>query len=211
MTSWSVQALGWAGSALLVFSLLQARVLRFRLLNLVASCTLTVFNAMLVVWPMVAMNLVIAGINVWFIVRLVRERGDEKVYEVVPVGPDEAYLQHFLRVQGADIARYFPHFDASPAAGGLGQDRTAYLVERGNETVGVVVVRDAGQGVAQVELDYVTPRFRDFSPGEFVYRSSGMFRGKGIRQIRTAPGMVNPYYARLGFREEGDHWVADLA
>ena len=23
--------------------------------------------------------------------------------------------------------------------------------------------------------------------------------------------MVNPYYARLGFREEGDHWVADLS
>ena len=211
MTSWSVQALGWAGSALLVFSLLQARVLRFRLLNLVASCTLTVFNALLMVWPMVAMNIVIAGINVWFIVRLLRERGDEKVYEVVPVGADEAYLQHFLKVQGADIARYFPAFDASPGTGGLGEGRSAYLVERGNETVGVVVVRDAGDGVARVELDYVTPRFRDFSPGEFVYRSSGLFRGKGIRRIVTPPGMVNPYYARLGFRPEGDHWVADVA
>ncbi|KQU69552.1 hypothetical protein [Phycicoccus sp. Root101] len=210
MTSWSVQALGWAGSALLVFSLLQARVLRFRLLNLVASCTLTVFNAMLMVWPMVAMNLVIAGINVWFIVRLVRERGDEKVYEVVAVGPDESYLQHFLKVQAADIARYFPRFDASPGTGGLGDGRSAYLVERGNETVGVVVVRDSGDGIARVELDYVTPRFRDFSPGEFVYRSSGMFRGKGIRQIVTPSGMVNPYYERLGFRPEGDHWVADV-
>lgn len=211
MTSWLVQALGWAGSALLVFSLLQARVLRFRLLNLVASCTLTVFNAVLMVWPMVAMNVVIAGINVWFILRLLRERGDETVYEVVPVGADEAYLQHFLKVQRDDIARHFPHFDATPATGGLGQERSAYLVERGNETVGVVVVRETGDGVARVELDYVTPRFRDFSPGEFVYRSSGLFRGRGIRQIVTPPGMVNPYYARLGFREEGDHWVADLA
>lgn len=211
MSSWSVQALGWAGSALLVFSLLQARVLRFRLLNLVASCTLTVFNALLMVWPMVAMNIVIAGINVWFIARLLRERGDEKVYEVVAVGADEAYLQHFLKVQGGDIARYFPNFDAAPATGGLGPGRSAYLVERGNETVGVVVVRDAGDGVAQVELDYVTPRFRDFSPGEFVYRNSGLFRGKGIRQIATPPGMVNPYYARLGFRQQGDHWVADIA
>ena len=72
------------------------------------------------------------------------------------------------------------------------------------------MVRDAGDGVAQVELDYVTPRFRDFSPGEFVYRSSGLFRGKGIRRIVTPPGMVNPYYERLGFTREGDHWVADL-
>ena len=36
---------GWAGSALLILSLLQARVLRFRLLNLVAGLMLVVFNA----------------------------------------------------------------------------------------------------------------------------------------------------------------------
>src|SRR5689334_7684728 len=129
MTSWSVQALGWVGSGLLVFSLLQQRVLRFRLLNVTASSTLTVFNALLHIWPMVAMNIVLAGINIWFIVRLVRERGDEKVYVVVPVGGDEAYLRHFLTVQAADIHRYFPLFD--PTAD-LGADRSAYLVERGN-------------------------------------------------------------------------------
>ena len=44
--SW-LDALGWAGSALLIFSLLQARVLRFRVLNLIASTVLTVFNALL--------------------------------------------------------------------------------------------------------------------------------------------------------------------
>ncbi|WP_270886650.1 hypothetical protein [Pedococcus sp. 5OH_020] len=206
MTSWSVQAIGWVGSGLLVFSLLQQRVLRFRLLNLTASSTLTVFNALLHVWPMVAMNVVLVGINLWFIARLLRERGDEKVYEVVAVGADESYLRHFLKVQAGDIRRHFPRFDVRD----LGAGRSAYLVERGNETVGVVVVRDAGEGVAQVELDYVTPRFRDFAPGEFVYRSSGLFRGRGIRRILTPPGMVNPYYARLGFHEEGDHWVADL-
>jgi hypothetical protein len=207
MHSWWVQALGWAGSALLIFSLLQTRILRFRLLNLTASLTLVVFNGLVQVWPMVAMNLVTASINITFITRLLRERGDAKVYEVVAVGNDEAYLQHFLKVQGPDIAKLFPRFDAAASETG----RSAYLVERGNETVGVVVVRDAGDGVAQVELDYVTPRFRDFSPGEFVYRSSGLFRGKGIRRIVTPPGMVNPYYERLGFRQEGDHWVADLA
>src|SRR6476661_7236497 len=160
MHSWTVQALGWAGSALLVFSLLQTRILRFRLLNLTASLTLVVFNSLIHVWPMVAMNVVTAGINVTMITRLLRERGDEKVYEVVAVGSDEAYLNHFLKVQGPDIHKLFPQFDA----GALGAGRSAYLVERGNETVGVVVVRDAGDGVAQVELDYVTPRFRDFSP-----------------------------------------------
>ena len=41
-----LDVLGWGGSALLVFSLLQARVLRFRVLNLTACVLLVVFNAL---------------------------------------------------------------------------------------------------------------------------------------------------------------------
>ena len=37
--------LGWGGSALLVYSLLQSRVLRFRVLNLAACLILLAFNA----------------------------------------------------------------------------------------------------------------------------------------------------------------------
>ena len=204
--SW-VQALGWAGSALLVFSILQARVLRFRVLNLLACLILVVFNAILQIWPMVAMNVVLSAINVWFIRRLLSDRTDERAYEVLEVAADDTYLRHFLRVHATDIARFFPRFgEAAP-----GGDRTAYLVQKGNETVGVVVVRDAGDAVAQVDLDYVTPRFRDFSPGEFVYRRSGLFTRRGFRRIVTPPGMVNPYYERLGFTRAGDSWTAELA
>ena len=55
--------LGWGGSALLVFSLLQASVLRLRTLNLVACVILLVFNAMIGVWPMVGMNAVLAPLT----------------------------------------------------------------------------------------------------------------------------------------------------
>jgi hypothetical protein len=211
-----VQALGWAGSALLVFSILQARVLRFRVLNLFACLILVVFNAILQIWPMVAMNVVLAAINLWFIRTLLSDRSDERAYDVLEVGADDTYLQHFLRVHAADIARFFPRFSEEWLGGerlrvpGLEGTRTAYLVQKGNETVGVVVVRDAGSGVAQVELDYVTPRFRDFSPGEFVFRRSGLFTERGFRRIVTPPGMVNPYYERLGFTRAGDSWTAEL-
>ena len=203
--SW-LDALGWAGSALLIYSLLQARVLRFRALNLVASCVLVVFNALLGIWPMVAMNAVLAGINVWFIRKLMRERHDERAYQVLEVGASDAYLQHVLSVHGDDIRRFLPGFAGTAQDAG----RTAFLVQHADETVGVVLVRDAGDGVAQVELDYVTPRFRDFTPGEFVYRRSGLFRDRGFRRVLTPPGMVAPYYERLGFRRDGDAYALDL-
>lgn len=198
-----VDALGWFGSALLIFSLLQARILRLRVLNTVACVILTVFNAILGVWPMVAMNVVLAAINLYFIVRLLSERHDEKAYTVLEVEEDDAYLQYFLDVHGADIARYFPRFRE-------GSGRAAYLVQHGDETVGAMLVRDAGDGTAQVELDYVTKRFRDFKPGEFVFRRSGLFRDRGFRRVLTPPGMVEPYYAALGFAREDDRYVFEV-
>ncbi len=135
-----------------------------------------------------------------------RERHDERAYQVLEVGASDAYLQHVLSVHGDDIRRFLPGFAGTAQDAG----RTAFLVQHGDETVGVVLVRDAGDGVAQVELDYVTPRFRDFTPGEFVYRRSGLFRDRGFRRVLTPPGMVAPYYERLGFRRDGDAYALDL-
>src|ERR1035437_1059512 len=202
-----LDVLGWAGSALLVFSLVQTRVLRFRLLNLVACIVLVIFNGALCIWPMVALNVALAGINLWFLQKLVSEGHSDAAFEVLQVGPFDEYLRHTLRVHAADIEKFQPGFVWSPLTPG----QAAYLVQRGDETVGVVLVRDVGDGVAQVELDYVTPRFRDFSPGEFVFRRSGLFRDRGFHKVVTPPGMVAPYYDRLGLRREGESYVLDLS
>jgi hypothetical protein len=101
------------------------------------------------------------------------------------------------------VVRYQPDFswDGVPR-----DDRHPFLILKGDETVGVVVIRVEGD-VAHVELDYVTQRFRDFSPGEFVWRESGMLRGLGISRVVTSPHTVDPYYARVGFRRDGASYV----
>ncbi|MDO5504359.1 MAG: hypothetical protein Q4G67_14425 [Actinomycetia bacterium] len=211
--SW-IDAVGWAGSALLVFSLLQARVLRLRVLNTIACIVLIFFNFVIEVWPMVAMNVTLAIINIYFIVKLLREQHDDAVFQVIEVEEDDGYLGHFVRTHREEIGHFFPRFFDSVTTGDgeidARDDRTAYLIVSGDETVGAVVARDAGEGVAQVELDYVTPRYRDFTPGEFVYRRSGLFRQRGFTAVRTPPGMVAPYYERLGFVRDGDTWSLDL-
>ena len=85
----------------------------------------------------------------------------------------------------------------------------AFIVIKGDETVGVVIVTCDGD-VARIRLDYVTPRYRDFSPGEFVWRRSGIFTDLGVRQVITPPNMVGAYYDRVGFRSTGDSYVLDL-
>ncbi|MFZ2502073.1 MAG: hypothetical protein WAW88_05340 [Nocardioides sp.] len=196
--------LGWGGSALLVFSLLQARVLRFRVLNLIACIILIAFNLLLGIWPMVGMNVVLSAINIYFIAKLLRERHDEASYEVLAVRPDDAYLRHVLAVHGTDIARFNPGFSLDVVPGSH-----PFLVQRGDETVGVVMLQVAGSR-ADILLDYVTPRFRDFSPGEFVWRRSGLLSDLGVREVVTRPRMIDAYYARVGFQRTGENYTLTL-
>src|SRR4029450_13223566 len=60
----AVEVLGWVGSALLVYSVLQTRILRLRLFNGIASALLVIFNAAIAVWPMVALSVTLTVINV---------------------------------------------------------------------------------------------------------------------------------------------------
>ncbi|RKN13719.1 hypothetical protein D7147_30160 [Micromonospora musae] len=207
-----LELFGWLGSAVLVWSLLQTRILRLRAFNLVGCLILIGYNATLRVWPMVGLNVVLAVINVWYLRRMLATRHDEATYQVVEVGVHDQFLAHTLRVHAADIARFNPGFHWPPAddqpAGAA--RRSAFLVVRADEVVGVVLAHAEAHDVAQIDLDYVTQRFRDFTPGEFVYRRSRLFTDRGFRRVVSPRGMVAPYYHRLGFRRTGDAYVLDL-
>ncbi len=199
-----LDALGWGGSALLVYSLLQQRVLRFRTLNLVAGFVLVAFNAMVGVWPMVALNAVTGAINLWFILQLRRQRHDAASFEVIEVGVDDQYLRHVLGTHAADIKEHQPTFPGRALPG-----QEAFVIAKGDETVGVVVIERDGD-IARVRLDYVTPKYRDFTPGEFVWRRSDLLCQRGYRHVMTSPDIVAPYYDKIGFRSHGRGYVLDL-
>ena len=68
-----LEIIGWTGSAILVWSLLQTRILRLRALNLLGSLVLLLYNSMIGVWPMVGLNLVLSAINIVHLRRLLGE------------------------------------------------------------------------------------------------------------------------------------------
>jgi hypothetical protein len=197
--------IGWGGSAIVVLSLLQTRILRLRVLNLIGCVILVGFNLAIQVWPMVGMNAVLAVINLVNLWRLLRHRHDDAQYAVLEVNQGDAYLGHVLAAHSKDISRFNPGFasTASPYA---------FLVQHGERTVGVVLAHDAGEGRAQIDLDYVLPEYRDFTPGEFVYRRSDVFTDHGFRQVMAPRRMreSGSYLDKIGFHPEGSDLVLDL-
>ncbi len=204
-----IEAIGWFGSAFLVFSIMQTRVMRFRVLNTTACVILIGYNAAIEVWPMVAMNVALTAINLWIIARMLRDRHDARVYDAVPISVDEPFLTHLLARHAKDVQEFNPT---------LGPDVTAdaehaFLVSSGDEVVGVVLSRAGAEpGEQQVLLDYVLPTYRDFTPGEFVFRPDGPFARIGTRRVVASPGMTasERYLRAVGFVRQGDRRVLDL-
>jgi hypothetical protein len=209
-----LEAIGWIGSILIVASLMQARVLRFRWMNLCGAAIATVYNGVIGVWPFAVMNLAITIIDIYWLTRLYREAHDDNVYRVLAVDADNAFLRHVMAEHSADIADHEPAFDLDGDSGtAAGGTRHTFLVVRGDEAVGVVAVRDTGAGVGLVELDWVKERFRDFTPGEFVYRRSSVLADAGFSRLEVAPHAATDraYLTRVGFRADGDLLVRDVA
>jgi hypothetical protein len=160
-----IQAFGWLGSTLVVVSLAQKRVMWFRWMNLIGSTIGTIFSTITGSWPFVAMNAAIVLINAYWIRKLSSTAHDNTTYKVIDVAPDDAYLAHVLRDNAEDIAAHAPGFaeafKTAPAT-------SAFIVARGEETVGVVVVgpSDRGPAVGTLLLDWVTKKYRNFTPGE---------------------------------------------
>ncbi|MCU0279841.1 MAG: hypothetical protein MUE31_13255 [Candidatus Nanopelagicales bacterium] len=201
-----LEIFGWIGSGLIVLSLAQARVWRFRVMNFIGAVIATVYNAMLSIWPFAAMNLIIAVIDAYWIVKLNRERQPQShPYDLLEVDHDDAYLQHFLTTHAADTKKFFPEFDPQAASA------SNVLVVRGDETVGVVTIAEIREGTADISLDYVTERFRDFSPGTFVYEDSGMFERLGVTRVTAPASAGEAYLKKMGFRDSSGAWVRDVA
>ena len=176
------------------------------MLNLVACVILVVFNALLGVWPMVGMNIVLVAINVWFIVRMLRDRHDETAFEVLEVGPTTSTCATSCACTERTSC------GSSPTSSGTtvpGATRTRSSCRRATRPSASCSCAASGD-TADVLLDYVTPRYRDFSPGEFVWRKQRPAADHGIRRVVTSPGMVGAYYDRLGFRREGESYVLEL-
>ena len=207
-TNLVLEAIGWIGSLLVVWSLMVARVLRFRWMNLAGAAIATIYNAIIEVWPFAFMNLAITLIDIYWLWRLYREARNTGTYRVLPVQAGDAYVHEVMRIHADDIAEHAPDFTATTA-----DARVTLLITRGDEAVGIVAVRDLGQGLGRVELDWVKERFRDFSPGEFVYREAQVLADAGFERLEVIPHAATDtaYLARVGYADAGDRWVRNVA
>lgn len=202
----ATEAVGYLASILIVASLAMTSVVRLRSISLVGSITFVVYGALIGSIPILATNVAIAVLNVWF---LRAELGHHRDLGVSVIPADAPFLADFVEFHHDELLRFQPDF-VMPE-----RDAVALLLMRDGLPAGVVVGRRDPSDATELRivLDHVLAPYRDSRLGRWLYgRGNGVFRDLGFRTLRTTPGDAThrAYLDEVGFRREGDDYALRL-
>lgn len=187
--------LGYTASAIIAISMFLSSIVRLRWVNLVGAALFMVYGVLIKAYPVALLNGIIVLTDIYYLVRIYT-RVDQ--FELLEVPAHNPYLQRFLFYYNDDIVHYNPDFVHRPSS-----QTTCYLVMRNMVVVGVFIARTNSPGDIEVELDYVTPGYRDMKNGRFVYMWVAQKFIEQQHEYIWADG-TNPVHVRylrsMGFR-----------
>lgn len=192
----AVEWFGYGASIVVAVSLLMSSLIKLRWINMAGALMFTGYGLLIRAYPVALLNFAIAGINVYYLAKIYRQKDQ---FKLVPVGPDSALLAEFLRVHRAEIQRFFPDFAAAKAGEGA-----AWFTLRNTHVAGVILTRHLAPDTLLITLDYVIPEYRDFKVGQFVFEQDGaVFRALGVSRLASEPHSPEhrEYLTRMGFAE----------
>lgn len=197
------EGIGYLASALIVLSLAMRSVVRLRTISLIGSLVFVVYGVMIAAWPVVISNGIIAGLNVYY---LVRELRPGRPIAAVKMPADSAFLADFLDAHAANIAASQPEWRPSEA------DTFVRLLTREGFPAGVIMGEPAGPELV-IHLDYVSPRYRDSRVARWLFgEGRSVFTEAGFTRLVThaTTSLHRGYLEMVGFRPEGGRYVLDL-
>lgn len=203
--SFLLEAFGYLASILVAVSLMMRSIVRLRWINLAGAACFTVYGILIAAYPVAVLNFAIVLINVWFLLKL---RRVTEVFSVVELPVDSPYLAEFLRFHGDEIRRFQPDFAFDPAVA-----QHVLMVLRDPVPEGVLILRPTGGRAATVALDFVTPAYRDFRIGDYLFRGRrDLFAACGVDRVDSAAGNRDHarYLERIGFTRGADLYTLDV-
>ena len=196
---WMKEGIGYAASLIILVSLLMTNVFRLRLINGIGSVLFGAYGWLIGSWPVCIINLVIAGIDGWYLLQSLRYSAFFDLAPATSVGPE--YLKRFFLFDDRELMDHAPGLTLEEL-----QEACTCLIFRNLLPVGVFSYRRAGPE-AEIVIDFMIPEYRDFKAGRYLYKTKRMFfKEQGIKRFHVvARHPSHPkYYLRNGFvRESG--------
>lgn len=204
MPGWQ-EWLGYIASAIVLVSLLMSSVKRLRWINMIGSLVFAVYGFLISAYPVGVMNLGIVIINSYYLYQIYSKKDYFKLFAV----SDVIYFNEFVKTYEKDM-KHFMTFDES-----LDNPNMVKLFILRNTVPAGILVGKRKDDSLEILVDYVTPTYRDFKVGEFLYKDQvQFFKDNGIQKLFTKPGndQHQKYLLRMGFVKKSDaYYVKTLS
>ncbi len=200
-SSMMIEMVGYAGSVLVVISMLMTSVVKLRVVNMTGAVIFTVYALLIRSYPTALLNAFLVVINSYNLWRLLKK---ERQYELIDGKTEEPYVCYVLDRYREDILKYFPEFHMNPAEVDI-----AYLICNDVSLAGIFLGKKTDKDTAEVILDYSMPVYRDCSVGTYLY---ARLPSEGIRRLvcEKAEEKHGAYLQKMGFTLENGRYVKEL-
>lgn len=197
-----LEIVGYIGSFICVLSFAMTSVKKLRIINATGAIISVVYALLIWALPIALMNFVIAILDFYQLYKMHRFHEE---FELVPATPDGAYFKWFVEKYRDELAT----FDES-----MTFDKAEHVMFyiRQNEVAGILAY-DVKDNRAEVRIDYVIPKYRDFRLGNYFFSENNQyFKSSGIREFITKT--TNPihelYLRRIHFVKNGNAWIKNI-
>jgi len=174
-------------------------VYRLRQINLAGALLFSLYGYLIQAWPVVVMNLMIAGVDIWILLQMMRYYAYFDLAPASTIGKD--YLQRFFLFHEQELMRHSPGLTFEELV-----DAQTSILFRNMLPVGLFSYRQKGPE-ADILIDFMIAEYRDYKAGRYLYKTKRMyFKEQGIKRFHAvARHPAQPkYFLRNGFvREEG--------
>lgn len=187
-----VEWFGYLASLVVLISLTMTSIIKLRWINLLGCLLFATFAYLIDSVPTLFMNIGIAAINLYFLYKIYNTKEE---FKILKASPHSEYFQHFLNVNRQEIEK-------QAALDALNPDYSSFYMLRDNNIAGVLVGNIDTQGVFDIKLDYVLPRYRDYKLGSYYFQKHPeFFKEKGITTLKTsASDKAHQFYLeKMGF------------
>jgi len=197
-----IEMVGYLGSALVLVSFLMTSVFKLRVVNTVGSVIFAIYALIIHSYPTAIMNACLVAINIHFLWKMMHTT---KAYEIVPVTPKDGYLMHFIQTHRVDIDKCFPGLKVD-----LNRADCAWFVNCEQKPVAILLGKE-NDGVLDIQLDYSTPEYRDFSVGTYLFEQLKSERIRKITYNGPTTDAHRVYLTKMGFQHVSDGYVKRLS
>jgi hypothetical protein len=192
------EIMGYLASLLLAISLVVNNDLKFRWLNTFGCLSFIVYGVLINAFPIILTNGILLLINLFYLVKIYRTKENFDMVECLAGGQ---MIAKFIQFHHKDVRNYFPEFNAADSSYDI-----SFVVLRDMVIANLFVAKNAGDGNAEVKINYTVPKYRDYKVGRFIFEQEKKYLiSKGVKKIVYAE-IHNPQHAAflkvMGFEKE---------